>query len=116
MAMTPSRESSLISLAPRILQRPEGRNLYSAPRGKQRPRRVPALDAGRSGRSRELVFSPGAPWRAVKPTAGTRPSWRREPSLSLPHQDLARQAEPLCLASDSAHPKVNSARADQRAV
>jgi hypothetical protein len=40
----------------------------------------------------ELVSSLGALWRTVKPTAGTRPSWRREPLPNLLLSDRVRQA------------------------
>lgn len=53
----------------------------------------------RCGRAaRQLVSSLGALWQAVKPTAGTRPSWRREPLPNQPSSSRVRQAGRSCLA------------------
>jgi hypothetical protein len=59
------------------------------------------------------ISSLGTLWQTVKPTAGTRPSWQREPRRNRALFDRARQAGRAFLAPHGASPKASSRRAGQ---
>jgi hypothetical protein len=62
---------------------------------------------------RRTIFSLGTLWQTVKPTAGTRPSWQREPHWNRALSVRARQAGRASPTPCGASPKASSEETEQ---